>query len=400
MKKLLILGAGSDQAQAINIARSMGYYVLTTDRNPEAPGVQLADKFCKISTNDLEKTLAFAQKEKVNGITTVASENSIPVIARVAEKMNLPGIGYETAIAATNKIVMKRAFVETGADTPAFREINAQEELQEFIKQYAGPWVIKPSNCSGQRGITFFRNPAELKKYYKNALEFATDGKVIIEQFIEGPEINICASVNDGRVKFLSLSDRITDPYKNFGIAVRHLVPARLNQEEKTKIEKLAIAGIRAIKLNTGIAYPQVIMGKNGPQLIEIAARMPGGKNREIAMYHSGIDMIRVAILQALGIKFTDEEIITEEIYPATAVRFITRNDIDPGISEIREIYGLEDAREMKGIKEVFIYLKTGQKIPALTNSTARFGGIIAVGNSREDAMNNAEEAFKKIIIN
>ncbi len=398
MKRILIVGAGYDQTFAIRAAKDMGHEVLTVDINPQAPGVQWADKFEQISIVDEEGITEYARREQVDGITTVASEKCIPLIAKICKKLNLPGISPETARLATNKIAMKKRFAERGVTTAAFAEIRTYNELEAFIDRHAGPWVIKPSDSSGQRGIEMFDQRDHLLEYYEEARKYATDGEAIVEQYIEGPEINVCAVVMDGDVKLLSLSDRITD-IKNFGIAIKHLVPANLAAEGYDAVAKESIKAIRAIDMETGIAYPQVLMSKEGPYVVEIAARMPGGNNREIAMYTSGIDMVRVAVWQALGEHPSWEEMVTEEIHPATCVRFITRNDIPPQIRQVSSLQGLDEAASSEGMKELFMFLKEGDTVPDLATSGARFGGLIAVGNDRQQAADRAEQAYKKILI-
>ena len=266
------------------------------------------------------------------------------------------------------------------------------------MKSYSGPWVIKPSNSSGQRGISYFNDTSNLEKLFHDAIAYATDNKAIIEQFLEGPEINVCAVVSDGHVKFLSVADRVTIPDKNFGIAISHVYPSLLNTAQIEKVKNVSQKAIKAIGLTNGIAYPQFIVNQNGAWVMEIAARMPGGNNREVALYTSGIDMVKVAVNQAMGIKpdFNDKD---AETFPATTVRFITRNDIPETIESISSVDGIENARQLPNVKEVFMYLKEGQKIPDLKNSTARFGGIIAVGNERNTAIATAEKAFKMIQI-
>jgi biotin carboxylase len=398
-KRLLVVGAGNDQIAPILLAKEMGHHVLTVDFNPKAPGLTLAHQSAIISTTDYERVLAFAKKNDIDGIMTVASETSIPTIARVVKSLGLPGISEDTAHAATNKNYMRSKVEAAGVRCPQSVEAGSVEDAAHFIANVTGPWVIKPSDTSGQRGITFFDNHEKLPEYFDDALQYSRDQKVIIEEFIAGPEINICAMVNQGKIDFLSFSDRITDPYKNFGIAVKHLVPAKLTQHQMNDIKQASIDSIKAIGLENGIAYPQMINAENGPAFIEIAARMPGGHNREIAMYTSGVDMVKVAIRQALGEKVTYENSQTEDLYPSTFVRFITRNDIPTDKAIITGYEGLSEVGAHPQVKKVFMHLNAGDQIPDLNDSTARFGGIITVGNSREEAIQTAESLVKQIKI-
>lgn len=65
-KTLLIIGAGREQIPAYQIAKKMGLNVIGTDRNPNAPAFDFADKKLICSTRDanhtLETVLEFSKK--------------------------------------------------------------------------------------------------------------------------------------------------------------------------------------------------------------------------------------------------------------------------------------------------------------------------------------------------
>ena len=65
---------------------------------------------------------------------------------------------------------------------------------------------------------------------------------------------------------------------------------------------------MRALGLRDGIAFPQVIVGDDGvARLIEVAARIPGGQMADLARHGVGVDLVEVALRQALGDPVPDE---------------------------------------------------------------------------------------------
>ena len=396
MKKILIVGAGIEQIPAIKIAKEMGFRVLTNDMNPHAPGFQYADKSFVISTLDYEATLKIADEEQIDGITTVCSETAIPTIAKVAATLDLPGLSEFTALAATNKKVMREEVGKLGVMAPRNVSVSSLQELQQFAQAVGGLMVVKPSDSSGQRGMTFTDDLSILQQAFEKALPFSRDGRVVAEEYIPGPEINVTAVVRHGEVHFLSLSHRITEADLSFGVAIRHLGPADISQEDEQAIKKMSVKAIRAIGLKNGIAYPQIILSPLGPRFIEIAARMPGGNMRDVALHLSGVDMVRAQILIALNEEFSLDD-IRETAYPAVAVRFITSLDYPDTHSKIKAVEGVEEAQGLEGVKRAYVLLKPGETVPPLENGIARFGGAIAVGDSREEAMINATRACETI---
>ena len=395
-KKLLIVGAGPDQIPAIEIAKGRGLEVYTTDGNPEAPGFALADGHATVSTHDAAATIAYAHRIRPDGVMTLASETGVPTVAKTAEALGLPGIGAQCAYLATNKNAMRQAFLKHGVPTTASARIVSYQELERFLAQHPLPVVLKPSDCSGQRGTTKLEHMADAATALKEALHFSTDAAAIVETFAEGPEINVTAVIHRGEITLLSLSDRVTAAPPHFGIAIEHAAPPAITAAQRSALEQAAIASIRAIGLVDGIAYPQIILSPAGPRVLEIAARIPGGFMREVARALSGIDLIEIAILQALGAPFALSDLGRTK-FPAVNVKFLTELDTAPAGTRIEAIDGLDTARAAPGVESVHFGLRAGASIPALNSSAARFGAVIATGSSRTDAQSLASAAARHI---
>lgn len=400
MKKLLIVGAGIEQVPAIKIARAMGIYVITTDLSSAAPGFSFADKSYIVSTNDYEGNLNVAKNENIDGIMTLCSETAIPIIAKVASTLKLPGITELTAFSATNKGKMRELARQFDIPVAPYIMTDNLNDALGFVNSHNGPWVIKPSDSSGQRGTTFTYNPEEVETAFFFAKKYANDNLVLLDQFVEGPEINVTALVNNSEITYLSLSNRVTLGAPNFGIAVHHITPVHLNSKKQEKIKELSTKTIRAIEMKNGIAYPQFIMSEKGPYLMEIAARIPGGHMREVAMYNSGIDMIKTSIWQALGYDLNKINIKTEEKYNSVSIFFITSKNIPQGVSKVDSLSGIEEVKKQEGVIDCYFRLEPGQEIPKLESSVGRFGAILIVGKSKNETLSLTEKAFNTIKIN
>jgi biotin carboxylase len=394
MKKLLIVGAGPDQLPAIKIAKSMGIFVAATDMNPNAVGFPFADITANLSTKDKQGNLKFARDLHVDGVMTLISETGVPTVAHIAANLGLPGPSEETALLATNKNAMHAAFLEHGVDTPRSVAAKGSEDLENFASQVGYPFVVKPSDCSGQSGISVVESPQEIPRALDFALGFSGDGYAIGQELIDGPEINVCAVVHHGQVHILSLSDRVTSATARFGVALRHLCPANLSESQRHAVIDISKKVISAIKLSEGIAYPQILLDENGPKVAEIAIRIPGGKMRELALFASGIDMIKVAINQALGQQVDLEPLRSSDCYPAVVVEFLTRQNFPRHITTLGSV-DTHRAAKLVGVKEIDLRIQSGDPIPELIDSRTRFGSIVTVGKTLDHSRSIASEAIK-----
>ena len=98
MKKLLIIGAGILQLPAIQKAKEMGFNVTVVDMSSQAPGIEYADRFYEVSTNDISGILQVADEVKPDGVMTLATDMPMRSVAAVAEKYGLHSISPTVAI--------------------------------------------------------------------------------------------------------------------------------------------------------------------------------------------------------------------------------------------------------------------------------------------------------------
>ncbi|MBP5705810.1 MAG: hypothetical protein J6W76_00890, partial [Spirochaetales bacterium] len=132
-KTIVIIGAGLLQVPVINIAKELGMTTVVTDYNKAAPGMLLADYPIVMSTRDIDGTMLaiteFAKTHKVDGVITVGTDASMTVAA-VANALDLTGIKFEDAVAASNKVIMRQRFRDNHVEIPDFYKCYSMAELQ------------------------------------------------------------------------------------------------------------------------------------------------------------------------------------------------------------------------------------------------------------------------------
>jgi biotin carboxylase len=99
----------------------------------------------------------------------------------------------------------------------------------------------------------------------------------------------------------LTLSDRLSPPGIGFGVGWAHVFPSTLFGDVLQRAEETVVTAIHALGLRNGIAFPQVIVSDDGEsRVVEVAARIPGGQMADLARHAVGVDLVEVALLQAL----------------------------------------------------------------------------------------------------
>ena len=97
MKKIMILGAGNHQIHLIEQAREMGLFTVVISPEGDYPGLAIADRIYDLDVREQDRIVEIARAEGVCGILSDQGDVFVRPQAYVAEKLGLPGIGYETA---------------------------------------------------------------------------------------------------------------------------------------------------------------------------------------------------------------------------------------------------------------------------------------------------------------
>ena len=394
MKKIMILGASILQLPAIKKAKELGLEVVAVDMNPDAIGFK-EDGICKeiISTIDIKAVLEAAQKHKIDGIMTLASDMPMRTIARVAKEMNLIGITEETALKATDKSEMRTALYENNVPIPLFYKVANKKEFLDAVEDLRKrnlKVIVKPADNSGSRGINLIEDYSKdlLEKAYLYSKAYSRSGYVLVEEFMEGPEISVETLTIDGKCNVIQITDKLTTGAPYF-VEMGHSQPSELDESIKKEIEKVAIAANKAIGIKNGPSHTEIKVTKDGPKIVELGARL-GGDNitTHLVPLSTGVNMVECCIKIALGEKVD----IIPKYSKGAAIRYFNCKE---GI--IKNILGVDDAKKIEGIKQISFVYKKGDKIQKIKNSVDRLGFVIAQGTSSEEAITKCDEVLKKI---
>lgn len=390
MKKVLILGASILQLPAIRKAKELGYCVGVADYNPKAIGIPEADMYFNVSTIDIDGVVKVAQDFRPDGIVTLATDMPMRAVAKACEVCGLPGISFETAIKATDKGEMIKAFESAGVEHPWYFIVSAQSELVEVIDKITYPCIMKPTDNAGSRGVVLCHSMEELEKEYEYSHRESRSGDVIIEEYLQGPEFSIEVMVVDGVPHILQITDKLTTGAPHF-VEMGHSQPTRQNDVNKTKIKDLACRAVKAVGIHVGPAHVEIILTKDGPKMVELGARMGGDCiTTHLVPLSTGIDMVGCMIKLACG-----EKIEIEPKYEkGCAIRYF---DVHDGL--IKAIEGIDEAKKYPGVKEVSIVHSVGETIGDIGSSTDRIGFVIAQAETAEEAIEICKHSMNLVSI-
>jgi biotin carboxylase len=394
---VLFVGAGRHQRRAIEQARARGLRVAAVDRNGEAPGLAAADVAEVVDFTSVDEVIEVARRLDIHGVLTVSADRAVPVVAAVAEELDLPGIGTRTAHLLTHKRAMRDTLGEAGLPQPPYASLRSAGDVSAALATVPLPAVLKPVDSGGQRAVFRIESRAELGRDLPEAIAESPTDEALLEAFVDGIEMNGLVIARDGQPALVTLSDRLRPPGIGFGVGWIHVYPPSIPPEQLRHSEEVAVEAVRALGLRDAIAFPQLIASPDGRvSVVEVAARIPGGQMADLVRHAVGVDLVEVALRQALREEVPDE-VALPRFHQPLAIRFFTAQPGPLPTGEVTRIGTLDAVLASDGVVQADTYLQLGETIRPVRRDGDRRGYVIAVGDTPEEALARAELAATRL---
>jgi biotin carboxylase len=400
-KTLLIVSGGIEAADAARRAKEMGLYVVVSDIDTQAPGFAHADSCLIADVYGATETAAAAERynrkiRKIDGVICVAADAPITA-ATVAQRLRLPGLPLHVAELACDKLAMKKCFLSAGVPVPWFQEVSTPQELQRIAVERGRDLVIKPVDSRGSRGVQRVSKVEDLAKAFLLARSHSPSERVMVEQYLSGPQVSTESVIVGGRCYTPGFSDRnyeFLDRYAPFFIENGGDLPSRLPAKVQEKVRNLVARAAAAMGITEGTVKGDVVVHEGEPYMIELAARLSGGFfcTREIPL-NTGVDLVGAAIKLALG-----ESVSEAELTPVQSQPVVQRYAFpEPGT--VVAIHGAEEAKQVAGVAELIVTARPGDVIPPAGDKRPSGAMVLATGESQESALQAANDALALIRI-
>ncbi|HHW94767.1 MAG TPA: ATP-grasp domain-containing protein [Mogibacterium sp.] len=395
MEKILILGAGPFQLPLIKKAKEMGVYVVVIAPHEKYPGISVADKAYFHDAKDEEFAFEVAKKEKVNGVISDQGEIFVRAVAYAAEKAGLPGNPYKTALIYTNKYKMREKSRELGLATIDSRKARTLEETIKAFKEFDGNAIIKPVDSSASRGIFKIENENELRAHFEETMSFSMSGELIIEEFIEGPQLEVNSIAVGGKIKPLMYADLEDFSIPNVFSSKKRLYPSAADKEVVNRLLEYNQKINEGFGMIQGLSHNEYVMdGKTG-EIYLIEAALRGGGNfvgSDIAPLQTGLDMEEFLVNVSLGKLQEVPEFEMNQCHCAVVSFYMP-------YGEIISMDGTDEVESLEYVVNTkFNLFKEGNHTDKISDKRQRCT-IVLYGNSRKQILERIEEIKGKLDI-
>ena len=400
MNVLLVGSGGREHALAWKLKQSprIGKLYIA----PGNGGTSQCGENVDIAATDIERLLAFAQEKEI-ALTVVGPENSLDLgIVDAFRAAGLKIFGPTKAAAQTesSKVFAKNLMEKAGVPTAQFKTFSDEPSAVAYVRERGAPIVVKDSALVFGKGVTICRSVQEAEDALHDI--FSHQGKeVVIEDFLEGPEVSIHAVCAGSDFVLLPASQdhkRVGEGdtgKMTGGIGAIYPLPF-MTQKLMDEIGETIVRPILQVLADagtpfSGLLYPGLILTKSGPKVLEFNSRF-GDPECELYMRILQDDILTILEASASG----DLRGLSVVCGQMGCVNLILCSDGYP--DEYKKglpITGIEEAEKIDGV--VVFHAGTTVKNGQLVTNGGRVFGVTAVGDTLKEALETAYEAADKI---
>lgn len=277
MKTLVIGTGGREHALALALSRDPS--VSEVHAAPGNPGIGAFATLHEVDLMDGDAVAALATEV---GADLVVVGPEAPLVAGVADAVRDAGIAVFGPSAAAAQLEGSKAFSKevmaaAGVPTAGSRTCRTPEEVSVALDEFGAPYVVKDDALAAGKGVVVTRDRAEAEAHA------AACGTVVIEEFLDGPEVSLFA-VCDGTTAhplqpaqdFKRIFDGGRGPntggmgsYSPLAWAPADLSSVVMEQVVQPTLDEMGRRGAPFV----GCLYVGLALTKTGPRVIEFNCR-------------------------------------------------------------------------------------------------------------------------------
>ena len=396
---LLLMTTTTYRASAfLDAAERMGVPVVVGSEQPQAlaaanPGGHLALDFSQ-PEKAVGAIVDFAKHYPIGAVVAADDDGAI-LAAMAASALKLLHHPVQAVVTARNKFRMREALAKAKMLSPRFALFSVDDNPAEVARRVSFPCVVKPLSLSASRGVILADEATQFVSAFNRVAailrqpEVATAGDetakhLLVESFIPGIEVALEGLLANGNLKVLAIfdkPDRLDGPFFEETV---YVTPSRLPESVQKEIIDCTTKALKAIGLCEGPVHAELRINEQGAWILEIAPRSIGGLCSRTLRFGEGISLEEVILRQALGLEVKNLE--REPLAAGVMMIPIPRAGI------LREVCGVQEAKEVAGIEDIRITIPIGQNLVPLPEGKKYLGFIFA----RDETPTGVEAALRE----
>ncbi|MFK7988384.1 MAG: acetyl-CoA carboxylase biotin carboxylase subunit family protein [Sandaracinaceae bacterium] len=386
--RLFVVGGGPFQLDIVRTAKALGLFVVVADRNPDAPGLKLADRALTLDIVDLEQMVQAAHAHDVHGVVTAASDAALPAVAAIAEARGLPGLSPAVVQRCRDKLETFRRVHDAGLPVPRTERVASELAAAAAASVVGGyPVVVKPRAAAGGRGVSVVRDRFGLSRAFARAAGYGNE--VLVQRFVAGHAVGVEAFFREGEPIAAFVMDDQFVP--GFVSPIGHALPSSLPASLQDQITEQVTAFASALGLQDGPANFDLRVERGEVVLLEVNARLGGNAITDLVRSTYGVDLSKAAVRGALG-QDPLPALGVSAVAPTASRLVVSRKR---GVASVSaDLSALADAADVVSLE---LTVEDGAPLGVIVDDHAILGRCVVRGESPLHAVSRAVEVARAI---
>jgi biotin carboxylase len=296
-------------------------------------------------------------------------DRGVVLAATAAAQLGLRGNPPEAVAATRDKLAMRLLLSDAEVAQPRFQVLQPDDDVAAVAAGVGFPVVVKPTGLSGSVGVIRADDGPEAFAAAGRAWAL-WDGPLLVERFVDGPEVAVEGLLRDGELEVLAVFDKPDAPDGPYFEETIYVTPSRHPAATVEEVGRLVARACAAVGLVEGPVHAEARLASTGPVLLEVAARSIGGLCARTLRFGAGISLEELILRHALGLPTAD--MARERGAAGVMMLPIPRSGV------LVEVGGQDAARAVPGVSGLELTIRPGRPVQALPEGDRYLGFLFA----------------------
>lgn len=318
-KKILVIGSGPIRigqgiefdyccVQGVWAIKDLGYEAIIMNNNPETVSTDFdtSDKLYFESLN-IDDVMNVIKRERPYGvILQFGGQTSLNLAEKLnSRSINILGTAYHNIDLAEDREKFCELLESLHIAVPKGLAVTNEEEAFEAVRRLGYPLVVRPSYVIGGRAMQVVYNDTELTRYLKEAVSLSTEHPVLIDQYIQGKEIEVDAIADGEDILIPGIMEHIERAGVHSGDSISVYPDYSLSEDVEATLVDYTKRIAKALNV-VGLVNIQYAYDGNKIYVIEVNPR--ASRTVPILSKVTRVPMVKLAVAAMLGHKLSESD--------------------------------------------------------------------------------------------
>ena len=318
-KKILVIGSGPIRigqgiefdyccVQGVWAIKDLGYEAIIMNNNPETVSTDFdtSDKLYFESLN-IDDVMNVIKRERPYGvILQFGGQTSLNLAEKLnSRSINILGTAYHNIDLAEDREKFCDLLESLHIAVPEGLAVTNEEEAFEAVRRLGYPLVVRPSYVIGGRAMQVVYNDTELTRYLKEAVSLSTEHPVLIDQYIQGKEIEVDAIADGEDILIPGIMEHIERAGVHSGDSISVYPDYSLSEDVEATLVDYTKRIAKALNV-VGLVNIQYAYDGNKIYVIEVNPR--ASRTVPILSKVTRVPMVKLAVAAMLGHKLSESD--------------------------------------------------------------------------------------------